>query len=197
MNDQSVEAFLNLRIGRFLDDLESEEPLPAAGATVAFAAASAASVVVMAARTAGTWDGAAGAAAQAQALRARLVELAIANTQAYAEALAAMRLPPELASVQRDAVLGRALARAAELPLRITESATDVAELAAVVAGHSSKGTQLDAISAAALAEGAARAAALLVERNLATVDGDDRSTRARLAVDAAADARARAAGVG
>jgi len=50
-----------------------------------------------------------------------------------------------------------------------------------------------DAVAAAALAEGATRAAVALVLANLTTTPGDDRSSRAALLVHVAAQARERA----
>ena len=92
--------------------------------------------------------------------------------------LATMREPagsPE----QRDFALGTALLRAAEVPLRIAEAAADVAELAALTAAEGSPHLRADATAAAALAEAATRAAAHLVDINLATVRGDAHSARA------------------
>ena len=81
---------------------------------------------------------------------------------------------------QRDFALGAALLQAAEVPLRIAEAAADVAELAALAAAEGSPHLRPDATAAAALAEAATRAAAHLVEINLATVPGDRHSERGR-----------------
>jgi len=56
----------------------------------------------------------------------------------------------------------------------------DVASLAAVVAERGDQALRADAVSAAVLAEGAARAAATLVEVNLGTTSSDGRVARAR-----------------
>ena len=79
--------------------------------------------------------------------------------------------------------VGTALARAAEVPLQITETAADVAALAALVAEHASSDVQADAAVAAALAESGARAAAHLVEVNLGARADDERVAAARVLV--------------
>jgi formiminotetrahydrofolate cyclodeaminase len=72
-----------------------------------------------------------------------------------------------------------------------------VAELAAVAAANGKTRLVPDAIAAAELADGAARAAALLVGVNLATGDGDARTLLAAQTVSRASSARARAAQAG
>ena len=67
----------------------------------------------------------------------------------------------------------------------------DVAALAAVVAERGDQALRADAVSAALLAEAAARAAATLVEVNLGTTSSDERVARAR---DLAGSATAAAA---
>ena len=67
-----------------------------------------------------------------------------------------------------------------EIPLEIAEAAVDVASLAAVVAERGEQALRADAVAAALLAQGAARAAATLVEVNLGTTSADERVARAR-----------------
>jgi methenyltetrahydrofolate cyclohydrolase len=177
------------RLGEFLDDLESGAPIPASGPAAAIVAAMAASLVTMAARASTAWDGAAGAAAQASRLRARLTPLAIADATAYAEALEALRE----STTGEHAQLGAKLELAAELPLAIAEAAADVGELAALAAERGDGPSRTDAIAAAALAEGAVVAAVRLVELNLRTTPGDERSRRCDELIEAAAAARGRA----
>jgi len=184
-------ALLGRRLGDFLDDLEETMPIPAAGPAAAIAGAMAASLVGMAAHSATNWPGAGGAAAQARALRARLVPLALADAQAYADALDALR--ESAAGHGRHDELGEKLDRAAQLPLSIAEAATDVAELAALAAEQGDGPSRTDAVAAAALAEGAVVAAARLVELNLRTTPGDERSQRCAQLVAAATAARERA----
>lgn len=156
---------------------------PASGSASAAAAALAAALVAKVAQAAGD----AGAAAQAELLAARLTELTAEDADAYAAAMSALaRSGGE--SEQSDFLLGRTLRRAADVPLRIAEAAADVASLAASLGGAVPPDLHADAVGAAMLAEGVARAAAHLVEVNLAARPGDEREKRARGAVgDAAA----------
>jgi len=160
----------------------------------AVAAAMAASLVAMVGRGSPDWADGAGVAAQARALRTRLLALGEADAKAYEAVLAAMRQKADLPRERRDYALGKALVTAAELPLAIAEAAADTAELAAQAAAAGKESMRPDASVAAALAEAAAASAALLVEVNLATVPGDERSRAAVTLMEAARAARARAA---
>lgn len=164
-----------------LDDLlGGGSPATGSGVAAALVAAIAASIVRQAARR----SGAIAAAAQADALRRRALPLAEADEQAYREAL------KRLAERDDDFELGRALERAAEVPLQIAGVAADVAALATHVAEHADPAVRADAVGAAFLAEAAARAAAHLVEINLATRANDPRVLSARsLVASAVADA--------
>jgi formiminotetrahydrofolate cyclodeaminase len=148
----------------------------------------AAELVAMAARASSGWSEAAGIAAQARSLSARLVPLASADADAFARVVT-LRSDP--AADGRD--LGPALERAAALPLAIADASAAVAELAAVVAEWATGYEKADAVAASALAEGATRAAAALVHANLTIRPGDERSVRADELVRTAADARTRA----
>lgn len=176
----------------FLDRLEAPAPSPCGGTAAAVTGAMAASLVTMVARGSTAWEDGAGIASQARALRLRLAALGDEDAAAFGEVLAEMREPkgrPE----QRDFALGVVLLRAAEVPLRIAEAAADVAELASAAAAEGSPHLRPDATAAAALAEAATRAAAHLVEINLAIVPGDRHSLEAAHLAEAAAAARTRA----
>lgn len=184
----SESDFLALALGVFHDALEEPDPLPASGAAAATAAALSSSLVAMAARATPEWAEAKGVAAQALKLRRRLAELARTNAEAFAAVLSQLDTPGTERG--RDARLARALDRSSELPLAIAETAADVAALAAFTAERSIPRHRADAVAATALAEGAAVAAAHLVESNLLAVPGDDRCARARAAAEAAGAAR-------
>lgn len=143
----------------------------------------------MAAAGSDEWPGAAGVAAQAAALRARLVPLAQADAEAYAKAVAALEPSRRPSDERRDYALGVALARAAELPLAIAEASCDVVELAAHAAGSCAGRVRGEVLVAAVLADAVVRAAAGLVQINLSTVAGDDRLERSRAVAAASADA--------
>ncbi len=143
----------------------------------------------MAAVTSREWEGARGVAAQARALRERVVPLAQADSEAYAQVLAVLEQPSREPDAKRDFALGAALDRAAELPLAIGETAADVTELSAHTAGSCTGTVRGEVLTAAVLSESVVRAALGLVEMNLATAEGDARLERARAAAVAAAAA--------
>ncbi len=168
------------RIDDLLDALAAQQPAPGGGSAAAVVGAIAAAVC---AKVAGfAEDG--GSVAQAAALCRRLTQLAEEDAHVFANALG------ELDRRDDDFKLGRALDRAAEAPLRIADACVDVAVLAASLASRGAPALQPDARAAAALAAGAARASAVLVEANLAVAPDDDRVRRARkLSEEAAAAA--------
>ncbi len=172
---------------KLLDELARETPVPGAGPAAALVTAVAAALVAMAARfSQGSWAGSAAAVAQAESLRARVGRLAEEDAEAVQAYLAAREATSEPRVEARDFNLGQALDRAADVPLAIAEAACDVAELAAHVADHCEGDVRAEAASATVLAHGAVRAAAHLVEVNLASAEGDSRVKRARDLVRAA-----------
>ena len=168
------------RIDTLLDALASEQPAPGGGSAAALVGAMAAALCAKVALL--SEDG--GSTAQAAALCRRLTALADEDARLYTTALS------ELERRDDDFKLGRALEQAADAPLRIAEACADVAVLASTLAEGSSE-RQADARSAAALAAGAARAAAVLVEVNLGVSDDDERVQLAHR-LSAQADAAAR-----
>jgi methenyltetrahydrofolate cyclohydrolase len=166
----------------FLAAVAERTPAPGGGAAAGIGCALGAALAEMAARFAGFEE----AAARAEALRAEGVRLADADLDAYAPVLAAFRLPAD--DPGRAEALAVAQSAAAEVPLAIAEAAASVAVLAREVAAAGKPGLRGDALAGADIAAGAARAAARLVEINLAGEPGDARVARAR-------EAAARAAG--
>jgi formiminotetrahydrofolate cyclodeaminase len=165
----------------------------AAGVVTALTAAAAAAVVERVAHaSSGAWSDAGGASAQALALRQRAETLAAINADAFSDAVAELREPDPREQELRNVVLGAALTRAAEIPLRIAEVCADAAMLAEQAARHAGPDERPDAVAAAELAAGAARAAEHLVEANLVTREGDDLRRPARAARNRAAEAAAR-----
>jgi formiminotetrahydrofolate cyclodeaminase len=172
----------------FLAEVGERTPAPGGGAAAAVGCALGASLVEMAARFAARDD----AVERAAALRARGLALAEEDLTAYAPVLAALRLPPD--DPARPEALRAAASAAADVPLAIAEAAASVAVLASELADSGRPSLRGDALAGADLAAGAARAAARLVEINLAETPGDPRLARAREAVlraTAAADGRA------
>lgn len=174
----------SLRTTELHDALAEAGPGPAGGSAAALATMMASGLVRLVARVSPDWEDAPGIAAQAAALGDRSLVLADEDHQVYAAALEQLR------TRDHDATLGKALRRAAEVPLQIAETAADVAALAALAARDGADAVRGDAWAAATLSEAAAAAAARLVHVNLATRPDDDLSTRADLAAQAAAAAR-------
>lgn len=152
-----------------------------------------ASLVGMTARSSPDWEAAGGVIAQARVVRTRLMSLALADSEAYARVLDALRSVDDLDSDRRDARLGAALGRAAALPLAIAEAAADVIELAAYAAEECVGSVRGDVLAAAVLAEAAVRVAVHLVEINLATAEDDPRVLEVRAVAAYAAQASRRA----
>jgi formiminotetrahydrofolate cyclodeaminase len=176
-------ALLDLRLHEFLEEVASANRTPGGGSVAAFVTAAAAGLLAKVARaSAMTWPDARGVAAQAQALRDRVAPLAQLDADEYEAALRAR-------FEGGDYELGRAYARAAEPPQEIVETAADVALLAVSVARHGDPSLRADAITAAALAAGAARAASELVAVNLTASAEDERVVRARRSAEEAARA--------
>ena len=185
MSSTSTEVVLTgLPVGRLQDVLAEAGAGPAGGPAAALASTMAAGLVRLVARVSGEWEDAPGVAAQASALGDRSLALADDDHRAYARAMA------ELSAPERDASLGAALRRAAEVPLQIAETAADVAILAALAAREGSETVRGDAWAAATLAEAAAVSAARLVHVNLSTRPDDELCARADDASRAAATAR-------
>ena len=183
----------------FLGQLGAEGPAPAGGSAAAAALAMAAAVVAMAARgSRDAWALGAGAAGQADALKERAASLIDEDASAYLDAAAALdsAIYPEAGSAP-DPALGAKLERAAAVPLRLAESAADLAVLAAEVAESGEPNLRADAVAACLIAEGAGRAAAHLVEINLGLARDDERRTVLRELDTVFAEARGRAVGAG
>jgi formiminotetrahydrofolate cyclodeaminase len=128
---------------------------------------------------------------RARELRRRALSLAEAELGSYAPVLEAARLPAEDPS--RADRLRAALSDAADAPLAIAAVAAEVAELAARLARTGRPSLEGDATAGVLLAEAATRAAARLVELNLAERPGDGRVATARAHAERAAAARAAA----
>jgi methenyltetrahydrofolate cyclohydrolase len=184
-------ALLELRLNDFLDQVSSANRTPGGGSVAAVVTAAAAGLLAKVARAStDSWSDARTFSAQAQALQDRVAPLAELDAETYAAALATR------ADGSDDFQLGRAYARAAEPPLQIVETATDVAMLAVIVARCGDQSLRADAVAAAALAAGAARAAAELVAVNLTASSSDERVRQAwTLAEEAAGAAKEAFAG--
>jgi formiminotetrahydrofolate cyclodeaminase len=174
-------ASAQLSLEGFLDQIASAEILPGGGYVAAVSVAMAAGLVAMAARLSrDEWAEARGAAAQAEALRFRGLSLAERNARAYEEAVAVLQGNDGTEADSRDDAIADALERAAEVPLRIAEAATDVGALAAEVAERCSPSVRADVGVAALLSQAGARACTALIAVNLLATHNDERLVLAR-----------------
>ena len=185
----SPRPFLELSVAEWLDELAAPDVAPGGGSAAALTVAMAAAVLTMSARVSGSGS----AAAQAETLRARATPLAQRDAEIYAAALAVRETVAELTPERRDWQIGQAFARAAELPLEITRTGADVAELAAEIAQVGDPLVRADAQAAATLAAAGARSAAALVAVNLTAVEDDARVAEAERLAQAAEESSARA----
>jgi methenyltetrahydrofolate cyclohydrolase len=155
-----------------LERLASDSPAPGGGAASAWACALAAALVEMVAAVSLGRDGDPGAdrrRERARELRGTALRLAEEDAAAYRAVLAAA---PE---ARRDA-----LAAAADPPLAIAEAGAEAGALAREALASATGPIRGEAQAAVALAEGATRAAARLVELDLEHAPGDPRVARAR-----------------
>src|SRR5918994_4010140 len=151
---------LDLRVHEFLDEVAADGRTPGGGSVAAVVAAAAAGLLAKVARASqDDWAEARGIAAQAESLRDRVAPLAQLDADQYEAALLARGNSGEQADERRDFALGRAFARAAEPPLRIVETATDVAQLAVDVTRNGEPSLRADAAAAGAFSPAPAGAA--------------------------------------
>jgi formiminotetrahydrofolate cyclodeaminase len=189
-----VGAFADQSLHDVLDAVAAQRPAPGGGCSAAWAGAFGAGLVEMTAsftlarpKYAGVHHRMADVRRDAKVLRRRLLELAEADAAVYEPVIAAMRMPEQ--HPERAAKLEAAQSAAAEVPLEIAEASARVAELAAETARVGNLHLKGDSVTAAMLAEGSSRAAARLVEINLAG-SGDPRLDRAAEAIRRSAAAR-------
>jgi methenyltetrahydrofolate cyclohydrolase len=151
-------------LAALLSEIAAATPAPGGGSTAAVACALAAALVEMSAGP---------PLERAAALQARALELADDDLSSFAPVLDAQRLPA--GDETRPERLRAALAAASDTPLAIAAVGCELAELAAEVARGGRPSLEGDATAAALLAEAATRAAARLVELNLAGMPDDIR----------------------
>jgi len=159
-----VPPLADLPLTSLLAEIAAATPAPGGGSTAAVTCALAAALVEMSAGPPHP---------RAAALQARALELADEDLGSYARVLEAERLPADDAT--RPERVRAALSAASDTPLAIAAVGCEVAELAAEVARGARVHVEGDAAAAALLAEAATRAAARLVELNLAGAPDDVR----------------------
>ena len=160
--------------------MAAASPAPAAGSAAALVLAHAAALCAKSARLSARQLGeerAAQLAAAAERVRADATALIDADARAYEAVIAAARGASE-------AGLAEALSQAADVPLDIVVLASELAWPARDLATTGNPNLRGDALTAALLAQAAARSAAWLVAINLADAVGDPRPARAASHLD-------------
>ncbi len=209
MSASVVPGLLNRSLSDVLGALASQHELAGGGGpAAALTAATAAALTAKVARASrATWIEAGGAIAHAESLRMQAQALIDRDADAYREASSAMlqdersarrgvaapaAITPARAPADRERIAGEALIHAADLSLAIAEVASQTAQLAAQVARSCPRSLRPDALTAVALAEAAACAAARLVEVNRQLPADDPRRAASSAAAEAALQARER-----
>lgn len=169
MSEQA--KFSDATVAGFLDQIAARTPAPGGGGACAVSIGMAAALLAMAARfSTKQLPDAEQVAATADELRAEALPLADADAAAYGTLLAAFR-DKEPGHEERLAAACRA---ACEVPLRMTDVAARVAELAARVGTQGNPNLKGDAFTAVQLCAAAAESAATLVGVNVQAGGLDD-----------------------
>lgn len=167
-------SFLDQTLTAFLDQAAARQPAPGGGSTAALTAALAAGLTAMAARFCAPQAGdSEEVAVQADQDRHRAAALVDEDAGAYQAVVDTRRGCAAGSSTAREAIR-----HAAIVPLQTCELAGQTATLAARLATNGNPNLRGDAITAALLAEAAARSAASLVRINIAAGAPDDDLSR-------------------
>jgi formiminotetrahydrofolate cyclodeaminase len=179
----SEQSYVDGTIAAYLAKLASDEPEPGGGSVAALVGALGAGLVTMVTsltlgreKFAAVEGDMSKLKTEAEALRAQLGELVTLDAVAYRAVANAMKLPKDTdeQAAERSRVLQEALRGAAETPLRIVETAVEVARLSLPAAEMGNPHAVSDAGVAVLLAEAAAQSAALNVKINMAWIDDED-----------------------
>jgi methenyltetrahydrofolate cyclohydrolase len=185
-----VPDYLGLPLGRFMELVASREPAPGGGASAAVTVALAAALSSMSARfSTGHLVEAPALTERAEQLRSEVMPLARADAAAYGRVLESYRGQREGDKEGRRRKIREALSEAASVPLAVAEIGAELVGIAVRLVREGNPNLRGDAVVAALLAEAGVRAAAKLVEINVAA-GGTDNGRLARaseLVADAAA----------
>ena len=163
----------------FLDKLSSKSPEPGGGSAAALVGAEAAALVGMVCYLTLGKEKYADVEAEMQdlrdkseAARADMQRLLQEDTEAFAAASAAYKLPKDTDEQKnvRAVAIQAGLKKATEVPFAIGEKALEIARLSLVAAEKGNKGAVSDAGVAVLFAEAALQAAALNVRINLVSI---------------------------
>ncbi len=189
--DPDSRSYLDQPLGEFLGLLSAGHAAPGGGSAAALTVALGAGLCAMAARLSAQQLSGLDIeflVAEAERLRNSAASLIQADAESYRGVVAALRdqagpgttsqLPDPDPERERERIRA-ALSEAATIPMEVLGLAAQIARLAARLAEDGNPRLRGDAITAALLAEAGARAAAVLVSINLATLPGDDRPAQA------------------
>lgn len=193
MRDQTV--------AEYLEHLAAREPAPGGGAAAALAAAQGAALLGMVARYS---DGAkyaehaeviGGVLTEADALRARSLQLAADDAEAFSAVGAAYALPKatDEDKAARSAAIAAALVGAAEPPAAVIEVGRRLVALAEVLLPVGNRNVITDVAAAADAARAAVTTARVNVEINLGGIKDAGEAARLRAALVDVDDLAARA----
>ena len=186
-----------------LDAFASNEPTPGGGSASALAAATGASLLIMAATIPKTRSGApeetadlAATAVRLRPIRDRLIALIDQDSDAYTNVIAAFRFPRTTAEEQarrRDAIVA-ATHVATEVPLETMRTSRQALRSAVIVAENGARAASSDIATAVELLLAAVRGSGGSVASNLAALKDQDYveridTERRRLEDESAADA--------
>lgn len=168
--------FKDQTITQFLSELSSSAPTPGGGSTAALAGALAAGLICMVSSLTISKKNYEPVEpqmkkilAEAQACRDESIELMERDAAAFAQVIAAYRLPKatEAQKQKRKQEAQKALLEATRVPYRVAEICTRLLEFSKVLTGKGNKNAISDAGVAACLAEAALQGALLNVTINL------------------------------
>jgi glutamate formiminotransferase/formiminotetrahydrofolate cyclodeaminase len=171
---------MSLPVGRFVDEVSSNAPVPGGGSAAALAGSLGAALAAMVAnltvgRSGHDGEELSAMSERAQATKQALAELVDEDARAFNRVMDSMRLPraTEVEKRARDHAVQDAYRRAAEVPLETARLSLAALELARVAALKGRHDAASDAGSAALLARAAVEAAALNVAINLPALEDD------------------------
>jgi glutamate formiminotransferase/formiminotetrahydrofolate cyclodeaminase len=172
-------ALVSMPVDRFVDEVSSESPAPGGGSVAALAGSLAAGLSAMVANlTVGkkgyevAWDELSEIAERAQAVKDRLVRAVDDDTDAFNQAMAAMRMPKGTPEEQaaRSAALEAGYQQAARVPLGTARACLEAVSLSLVVAEKGNTNSASDAGVAALMGRAGVEGAVLNVLINLGSV---------------------------
>jgi glutamate formiminotransferase/formiminotetrahydrofolate cyclodeaminase len=172
-------ALVSMSVDRFVDEVSSDSPAPGGGSVAALAGSLAAGLSAMVANlTVGkkgyeaAWDELSGLAERAQAVKDRLVRAVDEDTDAFNQAMAAMRMPKGTPEQQasRNAALEAGDQQAASVPLATAGACLEAMALSLVVAEKGNASSASDAGVAALMGRAGVEGAVLNVLINLGSV---------------------------